>query len=157
MSFLWGQEANKVYSIESKNNSREIAIQKEQNKNGKAYFNYGLSLFKEKLWLRAGEIFSQFLTLYPQHPLHSKALFHIARVAEIQGKYEEAVNKYVQTYKEAKGEDLSLKAYLQMGRLKVRLGEIEEAQEIFMKIHSQKRSLPLAKMAKIELDNLDFE
>ena len=150
-------EAKASYSLEEWKAKREQSIRKENNKDGEARFRYAYMLFSEAYYERAQELWSYFAALFPSHPRRVEAMHYLALIAEKQGRYVDAMNAHIHTYQEAAGQDAAIRSYLHAGRLAVRLGEIERAEQIFKEVIKRRKASYLAKMAQMELDALKID
>ena len=138
---------------------RKNILRKEELKDAKNKFNYALMLYSEDKYNSAKIAFEELINIYPNDPHQPEALFYIANILEKEEKIENSLSYYNKIYINDSNSEISIKSYLQMGRINLRLGNQSKAVEIFNTISQEfKNKFPnLARAAQVELYSLGIE
>ncbi len=136
---------------------RQNSLQKQLNQDAEARYRYADLLFTEGQYERAQELWEQFILLFPNHAQRLGALYHLGVIADRQSRFDEAMNYYMRAYQQNPSRDLGLQAYLQAGRLALRMGNISQARGIFTSIVKEGKFSRFAKVAETELKAFTFD
>lgn len=124
---------------------------------GEIRFRYASMLFVANHYKHAQELLEEFMILFPNHPRQTEVGNYLARIAEKQGRFEDAMRQYIQIYHQEATSEIALNAYFAAGRLAVNMGQVEQARLIFETIRNLPYAPDVAKLAQIELEALKFE
>ncbi len=112
---------------------------------------------REEYYRKALEVYSRFLTTYPDHVLNSEALYRRAFLLHtVFHQLEDARRDYQKLIKQFPDADFAARARFQLGLLALQEDRLTEAQLIFSHLEEDLRIGELAEQARLEQARIDF-
>nr|WP_210409882.1 tetratricopeptide repeat protein [Leptospira wolffii] len=112
--------------------------------------------YKDRRFYKAVESLRNFLVLYPGNSKKTKALSLLRDCFLKLDRPEKALEVSLDLYKMEPTGESGLESYLEAGRLLVKMGETDQAKEIFSSICRQSYSRAVAEKAALEFSGIDL-
>ncbi|EPG73446.1 hypothetical protein LEP1GSC058_2997 [Leptospira fainei serovar Hurstbridge str. BUT 6] len=111
--------------------------------------------FKDRKFYQSIESLRSFLVLYPGNSKRTKVLLLLRDCFLKLDRPEKALEVSLNLYKMEPTGEFGLESYLEAGRLLAKMGEIDQAKEVFSSICRQSYSRVMAEKAALEFSGLD--
>lgn len=112
--------------------------------------------YKDRRFYKAVESLRNFLVLYPGSPKKTKVLGLLRDCFLKLNRPEKALEVSLDLYKMEPTGEFGLESYLEAGRLLAKMGETDQAKEIFSSICRQSYSRAVAEKAALEFSGIDL-